>query len=86
MRQSITIAYRHGSDDGEILSGPAGKVGEQKDALKVLGASETHPDFRRVEIWESDRGLTMFRKFKPAAKPVEAPTAKQVEERFKVKK
>lgn len=64
MRTAITIAYRHGAEDGEILAGPAAKVGEQKDALKRLGASETHPDFRRVEVWESDHGLTMFRKFK----------------------
>ena len=70
MRQAITIGYRHDKDVGEVISGPAEKPGAHKDALKELGKSPTHPEFSRIEVWESDMGITMFRKFEAPEKPV----------------
>lgn len=64
MRTAITLAFRHGKTAGEIIKGPAEKVQAHKDALKELGRSPTHPEFSRVEVWESDLGRSMSRDFK----------------------
>lgn len=92
MRTAITIGYPHGDGKAVMACGPEVKANEHADRLRELGKSPTHPHFARIEVWESDGGLQMERKFlapsktAESPKPVEAPAhTKPVKDRFAVK-
>lgn len=73
MRVALTIGYEHNSAKPQFLFGPETPLSAQIDFIKSLKL-ETHPQFQRVELWESDGGVTKYRKF---AKPEPEQKAKK---------
>jgi len=84
MRTALTIGHRR-EGVTELLEGPETPVHEQQKRIKALAASgRANPDFQRVELWESGRGITKTLKFeqpKPAtAEPATAADEGEPEE------
>lgn len=72
MNSAITIGFRHGSKEGEIVRGPTVGIHDHNRHFRELSQSATHDTWSEVQVWESHCGITRLKKFtKPqAAKPV----------------
>ena len=64
MRTAITIGVHHGGEITELLEGVSTPIEEQRARFKLARASETHPQFERIELWESDRGRAVHHRFR----------------------
>lgn len=60
MRTAITIGFTH-EGEVELLTGTEVSNAQQREILRHAPAQ--HERFARVEVWESDRGMTRSRKF-----------------------
>jgi hypothetical protein len=78
MRTALTIALPHEGTGQELLAGVDVPIDTQIRAIKQLSASREHPEFREVQLWIADTGISKRVKFKVPAEPSPAdPSAKR---------
>lgn len=63
MRTALTIAHLHKGKKAILVSDESVPIQTQRDSFKAIVADSTHPEFKRVEIWESDGGRVRYKNF-----------------------
>jgi hypothetical protein len=88
MRTAITLAIHKGGELVEMVAGPLTSIDEQRADFKAMCQSKTHPQFERIEFWESGVGRLKYHNFRedqpakveqPASKPAESKQPTPVE-------
>lgn len=64
MRTAITLAIHKCGELVEMLEGPLTPIDEQRARFKQARQSKTHPQFERIELWESDAGRILHHNFR----------------------
>lgn len=64
MRTAITLAIHRGGELSEMVDGPQTPIDVQRANFKNARQSKTHPQFERIELWESGAGRVLHHNFR----------------------
>lgn len=63
MRTALTIGLILGSDVWEFVHGPEADIPTQRADFKKLRASDAHPKYAEIQLWESGSGIVLRHRF-----------------------
>lgn len=75
MRTAITLAYHKGGELVEMLAGPLTSIDEQRANFKQARQSKVHPQFERIEYWESGAGCVLHHNYREGITVAKTPVA-----------
>lgn len=77
MRTAITLAYHKGGELVEMVAGPLTPIDEQRAYFKQAKQSKVHPQFERIEYWESGAGCVLHHNYREGIWVVQPPAPAQ---------